>query len=133
MSWPTTKRPEDFLAIAANLRGEKQVSRAQAFEWLVAKVREYDLALQSLTPGGSEFVSDPDRCVEFVKQVRQADFGIIKRDKATLVRLRSALEAEAASHDLLAPLNPLLTKYHREHAAVLRGALDGKTEDSDDR
>lgn len=40
------------------------------------------------------------------------------------VRLATALEEEAASHDLLAPLNPLLTQYHREHAAKLRAALE---------
>ena len=130
-------------------------------------MKEYDLAMQSLTPGGSEFVYDPDRCVEFVRQVRKADFEMIKRRRwplsstgdphqtatseqrrawrASAVRyadrveaenehLRAALEAEAASHDALAAIGGIrepqgLARYHREHAAVLRGALAGKTEE----
>jgi hypothetical protein len=30
---------------------------------LEARVREFDLAMQSLTPGGSEYVNNPQRCV----------------------------------------------------------------------
>jgi len=29
------------------------------------------LALESLTPGGSEFVKDPERCVKFIRNVRE--------------------------------------------------------------
>jgi hypothetical protein len=53
-----------------------------------------------------------------------------------ICRLRAVLEAEAVSHDRLeagdmligGPAN--LRRYHREHAAVLRGALAGKDEET---
>jgi hypothetical protein len=55
-----------------------------------------ELALQSLTPGGSEYVNDPERCVSFVKNVRDKNFELIKqfkleRDEA-LARLASLEE-----------------------------------------
>lgn len=36
------------------------------------------LALESLTPGGSEFVGDPDECVKFVRRSREQQFEAIK-------------------------------------------------------
>lgn len=35
---------------------------------LLDRCRELDMALQSLTPGGSEYVGDPERCVLRAKQ-----------------------------------------------------------------
>ena len=34
------------------------------------EIRKWSLALQSLTPGGSEYVDDPERCVQAVKDIR---------------------------------------------------------------
>ena len=34
-----------------------------ATQILLTRVRKLDMALQSLTPGGSEYVGDPERCV----------------------------------------------------------------------
>lgn len=52
------------------------VKHIQRGDWLaasvelLAQVRKLDMALQSLTPGGSEYVGDPDRCVAHVKRSR---------------------------------------------------------------
>lgn len=46
-------------------------------------------ALESLTPGGSEYFNDPDRCVAFVKQARDVLFEAMKN----AIRRRKALEA----------------------------------------
>lgn len=35
------------------------------------RTREWALALQSLTPGGSEYVDDPERCVEAAREGRE--------------------------------------------------------------
>ena len=35
---------------------------------LMGRVRELDMALQSLTPGGSDYVADPERCVARVRE-----------------------------------------------------------------
>lgn len=42
-----------------------------AAQILLTRVRKLDMALQSLTPGGSEYVGDPDRCVKFATETRQ--------------------------------------------------------------
>ena len=55
-----------------------------------AEVRRYDLALQSLTPGGSEFVRDPERCVEFVRQARDEEHKALMAAKAKVKRMREA-------------------------------------------
>ena len=37
---------------------------------LLERCRTLDMALQSLTPGGSEYVGDPDRCVAYAQTFR---------------------------------------------------------------
>lgn len=46
---------------------------------LLRRVEELDLALQSLTPGGSEFVHDSIRCVAYVQDVIKTQLEQIKR------------------------------------------------------
>lgn len=65
------------------------------------ETRRYRLALESLTPGGSEFVKDPEACVRFVRERRAAQkraaFNAIKRQRAAEQErdaLRAALEEE---------------------------------------
>lgn len=41
----------------------------QAAALLLERCQRLDIALQSLTPGGSEYVGDPDRCVARVREV----------------------------------------------------------------
>lgn len=38
-------------------------------EWNGHSAKEWSLALQSLTPGGSEFACDPKECVDYVRRV----------------------------------------------------------------
>lgn len=64
--------------------------RAVVEEAVGEKVARYDLALQSLTPGGSEYVGDPERCVQFVKDTRQMQHETIVK----AVKERKAAEAE---------------------------------------
>ncbi len=40
----------------------------QAVPILLERCRKLDMALQSLTPGGSEYVGAPERCVERVRE-----------------------------------------------------------------
>ena len=42
----------------------------QAVPILLERCRKLDIALQSLTPGGSEYVGDPERCVRHAVEVR---------------------------------------------------------------
>lgn len=53
-----------------------------------AKYKEAMRALASLTPGGSEYVDDPARCVEFVRAVRTSEH------KAIIYWARRAKKAE---------------------------------------
>ena len=41
----------------------------EAVDLLLGRCQALDIALQSLTPGGSEYVGDPDRCVAFAKDL----------------------------------------------------------------
>ena len=40
-----------------------------AVSLLLIRCKRLDMALQSLTPGGSEYVGDPDRCVAHAKKL----------------------------------------------------------------
>ena len=48
----------------------------QAAALLLERCQKLDMALQSLTPGGSEYVGDPDRCVARAKEVRDQYRGL---------------------------------------------------------
>lgn len=47
----------------AAVRAIQQENWKAAAGALLDRCRELDMALQSLTPGGSEYVGDPERCV----------------------------------------------------------------------
>lgn len=44
---------------------------------LLDHAKVLDMALQSLTPGGSEYVNDPKRCVEYCREVRETQHQLI--------------------------------------------------------
>lgn len=67
---------------------------------LVAEVRRWRKALTELTPGGSEFADDPERCAQFVHDSKRAIFGQLRRRQAEceqlgadVVRLSALLES----------------------------------------
>jgi hypothetical protein len=55
-----------------------------------AEIRKLDLALQSLTPGGSEYVNNPERCVAYVREARESQHKAIVKFKSE----RDAITAE---------------------------------------
>jgi hypothetical protein len=57
-----------------------------------AELLRYDLAIQSLTPGGSEFVHDPERCVETMLGLRRGEHDALIRAKAANADLALRLE-----------------------------------------
>lgn len=60
----------------------------------------YKRALEGLTPGGSEFVDDPERCAACVNATREALMNALLR-KATRVReLEKQLEASCRALSL---------------------------------
>ena len=63
---------------------------------LLERCRKLDMALQSLTPGGSEYVGDPDRCVAYAKE--QIDKG--RKARLTMAsNQRTAHDIEARDGD----------------------------------
>jgi hypothetical protein len=56
---------------------------------LVMDRDRYDLALQSLTPGGSEFVHDPWKCVDTVRALRLGDHDAMIRFSKEAAALRA--------------------------------------------
>lgn len=49
-------------------------------------------ALESLTPSGSEFVNDPERCVAFVRDHQASQMRVIVSFKKRVDELQKALE-----------------------------------------
>ena len=84
------------VAACVAIRDENASLRAKLAEAEVERKR-FDVALQSLTPGGSEYVNDPERCVAVVRQIRDSHHKLIRESikarKAAESR-SSALEAE---------------------------------------
>lgn len=66
---------------------------AKDYDALAAKLDKAHRALMSLTPGGSEFHEDPDRCVQFVKDTRNSMDRIAKD---AIYARRAAEEKHAA-------------------------------------
>lgn len=54
--------------------GYNPYQRLAAYEMVVdillARLKKTDIAMQSLTPGGSEYVANPERCVLVAKETR---------------------------------------------------------------
>lgn len=59
------------------------------------RIAELDQALQSLTPGGSEYVNDPARCVAFVRGRHEMMHGVIVKTTLERNELRTRLAAQA--------------------------------------
>jgi len=59
---------------------------------LRAELERYKLALESLTPGGSEFSDSPERCVEFVRSREKLPARILRLE-AENARLTAECEA----------------------------------------
>lgn len=58
---------------------DKEIIAKERAEQAESRIKEFDLALQSLTPSGSEFVNDPQRCVEIVRQIRDGHLELIHK------------------------------------------------------
>lgn len=76
---------------------ERQLAASQA---ALAKAEKAMRALESLTPGGSEYFEDPQRCVVYVRDAERAAMDCAKRSvirakqaEAQVARLQLALDA----------------------------------------
>lgn len=63
------------------------------------KYKKVMRALESLTPSGSEFVDDPERCVAFVKSYRETMMNVIRQTKIELNELKEKLAAGIAARE----------------------------------
>lgn len=63
------------------------------------ETRKYRLALESLTPGGSEYYKNPEQCVEFVKTIRQ------DQHKKIIEEVKCRKELEERVWELTSQLN----------------------------
>lgn len=83
---------------------------AQRFAALQGDKEKYRLALESLTPGGSEFVNDPDFCVAHVRKRQAAQHQMILSFAKKVVALQSDAQqakefAKVAYDELTAAIN----------------------------
>jgi archaellum component FlaC len=47
--------------------------------WVIAELERVNKLLHDLTPGGSEFYHDPDRCIENIKEQIEVSRRIVKQ------------------------------------------------------
>jgi DNA repair exonuclease SbcCD ATPase subunit len=112
----------NWLIIARKLESHIEYEKALNFietllshiSTLEERVEKLDLVLQSLTPGGSEFVNDPKRCIEYVKDIREDQFRLIKKFATERNYFESRLKRlqEAVDEHKSTPPNIRLTMKH---------------------
>lgn len=72
----------------------------QAAALLLERCQRLDMALQSLTPGGSEYVGDPDRCVAYVnEQIKKGREGRRHEGPGEVPRSAAFFCDAGSSHD----------------------------------
>lgn len=64
---------------------------------LLKEIVTMNRLLEDLTPGGSEFVNDPQRCAEFIRDQQKSIAKVIKPLKFEIASLKEALEKLDAS------------------------------------
>jgi hypothetical protein len=62
---------------AWKLGGVNQLCRDA--EWAIAELERVNKLLHDITPGGSEFYNDPDRCIENIKEQIEVSRRIAKQ------------------------------------------------------
>jgi hypothetical protein len=93
-------------ATDAETCGERFEEAADLIAAHVAEeIKPYDLALQSLTPGGSEFVRNPERCAKFARERRDSANAAMKKAIIERNELRSENERLRQMLDGLADLS----------------------------
>lgn len=120
--WYARRRQRYYRGLVKSCRQQDRkayqdvLDRAKKFE---ALYNTHHRALQSLTPGGSEFHNDPDNCVAFVKNKEASNWASIKkgiyaiRERDTVIEgLRRDLEV--ALHDI-----QVMETYNQQLAAAL--------------
>jgi hypothetical protein len=79
----------------------ERAEAAAAIRSLLAEIERRDRALQSLTPGGSEYVNDPERCVSFVRERHESQFALLKKFKLERDEQSARAEKAEAENDKL--------------------------------
>ncbi len=98
----TTSSPEviDYSKVISRERIERMREIAKRGDYapansivleLIEHAKVFDMALQSLTPGGSEYVNDPKFCVERAREIRETHHRLIAKFGTEAKQLREAL------------------------------------------
>jgi hypothetical protein len=91
------------------LQAERQAGREEGSIYNGHTAREWSLALQGLTPGGSEYATDPQACADYVRRGRDDVMEIRKQHAKALTSLRAERDDARATivsmleHDSLYP------------------------------
>lgn len=96
----------------------------------------WSLALQSLTPGGSEYVDDPERCVSYIRETRDCQHQTIVRKVREIQRQATLIEkfrdllargksctdelCDDSAHERTRQLRVALAEYDRETKGVAK-------------
>lgn len=77
-----------------------KASLCQSGKCIKSECERYRKALESLTPGGSEFSGDSERCVEYVRELINSGHEA-KKDRVRLRRLLIEVAHSGVVHDTL--------------------------------
>jgi len=85
---------QELLRIVENLKGE---------------IERLDNLFQSLTPGGSEFVKEPEKCVAYAKESRSSLFDALKRKDRIIKQMEALAEEMAEAGDKISNHHDVMT------------------------
>lgn len=80
---------EDYQQMVASQIRAAFIAGAQSQS---SRIKELERMIESLTPGGSEFVGDPQRCIDYTKEVAAGIPKLIQPLKSRIKELEEALE-----------------------------------------
>jgi hypothetical protein len=72
-------------------------------EWLASEIRRRELLLQSLTPGGSEYVNDPELCAQRARETRAGLFRMLQRAVSQVRDMEARASADGSPQPSCSP------------------------------
>jgi hypothetical protein len=112
--WPSNDLRSQIVPVVDALCDERDRLAAER-DAEKARADKADRALQSLTPCGSEYVNDPERCVRYVRESRDMQHRNIMSRQKRIVELEAERDAARAEVERLravvADITPLAQEY----------------------
>jgi hypothetical protein len=123
----TFSSPDDYNVLLAKAADSLTAELQKENDKLAAGLRKWELALQSLTPGGSEYVGDPERCVAHVRRSTESRWEFTKKTKIErdeLQKENARLKEIIDGIQAIAKIDDDDCQFYEKENARLREALE---------